>query len=55
MLGKSHLAHSYEKQRPYHGDMCLFLMGSLANQVRTKRDIQQNFKKYTNFFKLGGS
>jgi hypothetical protein len=30
-------------------------MGSLANQVRTKGDIQQIFKKYTIFFKLGGS
>jgi hypothetical protein len=33
------IAHSNEKQEPYHGDMCLFLMGSLANQVRTEGDI----------------
>jgi hypothetical protein len=54
-LGRSHLAHSYQKQGSYDGNMCLFLMDSLANQVRPKGDIWHIFKKIMNVFKLRGS
>jgi hypothetical protein len=40
------LAHSYKKRGPSNGNMCQFLMGCLANQVRPK----EIFGEFSNIY-----